>query len=80
MSPFIMPCVKMLAVSSDSSYFTRCPCQKGPITVNVCDGPTCTCNLNIIFEHVCRRLIDSTTIHLLNFALYIYQPATPFME
>jgi hypothetical protein len=77
LSPFIMSCVKKveLAVSSGSSYFTCCSCQKGPIMV--CDGLSRTCNLNIIFE-LCHRIIVSPTVHLLNCALYIYQPATPF--
>jgi hypothetical protein len=45
----------------------------------VCDGPSRTCNVNIIFEHVCHRIIVSTTVHLLNCAHYIYQPATPLL-
>jgi hypothetical protein len=76
LSPFIMSCIKIVELTVSSSYFTSCSCQKGPITV--CDGPSRTCNVNIIFEHVCHRIIVSTTVHLLNCALYIYQPATPF--
>jgi hypothetical protein len=74
----IMSCVKIvqLAVSSGSSYFTCCSCQKGSITV--CGGPSRTCNLHMIFEHVCHRIIVSTSVHLLNCALNIYQPATTF--